>query len=128
MKPILIALFILPFVTLVFTYSGDSELKESHFMGVWKINQYNIGGSDNTDVYVESHKDYSIYVKPGHVFSETWIENNEARNVTGEWNITDNGKNIVLFDEKYGERKFDLNYMYTLKFKQGAEEWILRKI
>lgn len=128
MKPILIILFILPFFTLAFTSTGDNEIDEAHFMGVWRINQYNIGGADNTNGYLQSHKDYSMYVKPGHVFSETWIENDGAKSVTGKWDVTDNGKNIVLVDERYGQRKYDLNYMYTLRFKNGTEEWILRKI
>lgn len=128
MKPILTVLFILPFFALAFTSDTEKEINESHFMGVWRINQYNIGGSNNTDGFLEAHKDYSIYVKPGHVFSETWIEKDGAKSISGEWNIADNGKNIVLVDEEFGQRKYDLNYMYTLQLKRGSEEWILRKI
>jgi hypothetical protein len=128
MKPILIILFILPIITLAFNEVGENEIKEAHFTGVWKINRYNVDGSDNTIKYIQSHKDYSIYVKPDHQFSETWIESDGAKSITGEWTIDDNGKNIVLIDDEYGQRKYDMNYMYTLRFNNGAEEFILRKI
>jgi len=116
--------------TLVFTIQscGEEEVTETHFTGVWKINRYNVSGMDVTDGYIKSHKDYSIYVKPGHTFSETWIEENEPRSIQGNWNILDGGKNIILTDTQYGERIYDLNYMYTLKYNTGNEEVILRKI
>jgi len=107
---------------------GEENIQETHFTGVWKINRYNVSGTDLTSGYLKEHKDYSIFVKPGNVFSETWIEKNETRYISGKWDILDGGKNIVLKDPQHGERIYDLNYMFTLKHKAGNEEIILRKI
>ena len=128
MKTTLQILFLVYLGTFGFASCTKKEMMEAHFMGVWRINKYLVEGHDQTYNYVQAHQEYSLYIKPDHVYVESWIDNTGPKTFSGSWEISDHGKSIELDDDYVGHRKFDLNYMYTLRYKAGKQELILRKI
>jgi hypothetical protein len=114
-------------LTVGFTSCMPEHLSEMHYAGSWKLFQYYNDGENQTMSYLNSHQYYTLYLQAGNQFSETWIEHDGVHDIHGFWRLTEDRRHLLLDDYQHGERKYDITYLYTIRLKEGDEEWILRK-
>ncbi len=113
-----------------FTVSGcfEDDQYESRYVGGWRIERYYDSGNDLTGAWLQSHRDYNLFLKPDHLFSEGYMLNSGPYRIDGTWSLSHDRKLIILQDEVNGTREYEIRYMFTLYLKMGKEEWILRKL
>jgi hypothetical protein len=120
--------FLLFFTMIGLSGCFQDDQTEGPYTGVWKVSYFSDDHNNQTTTYLESHRNYSLYVKPDHGFVENWTEESNPQVVTGTWHITNGGKRLLLTDAQNGERVYEFQYMYTLCLKSGNKELVLRKV